>query len=230
MKNGIVIAIDGPAASGKGTIVALLTKHFKGINIYTGGMYRALVLFCNENGIPLQNTASVSNALSEIVIDAESTNEGGAKILLNEKDVTKEIRTPAAGIGAGIVSNIQEVRNAMVQKQREIAQKALSEGKIVIMDGQDIGTNVFPDANYKFFLTADVSERAKRRQKQYEKEGIKKNYEAVEEEIKERDQRDWSRNVNPLPKNPQSEGYIVIDSTHLNELETVDKILAHINL
>lgn len=230
MKQGFVIAIDGPAAAGKGTIVQLLAKYFKGINIYTGGMYRALALACIRSGVSLSDESGVEDVLAKVHIDLDE-GEGlstTAAIYLDGEDVTSAIRTPEVALGAGEVSPMQAVRNVMVARQHEIAERFVKEGKVVIIDGQDIATFVYPEAKIKIFLTANQSERASRRRKQYEKQGIHPTSEEMLAEIEERDAKDFNREVNPLSKDYEKDGYFYLDSSNVDEHTTLEIIIDYI--
>lgn len=226
-KNGFVIAIDGPAASGKGTIVQLLTEHLHGINIYTGGMYRALALKCIQNNIAFENTKDVIATLHNSEIDLGSDDSLGtyAHIFLDKTDVTDAIRIPDVAIGAGKVGQIPEVRDEMVKRQHDLAKRLVDKGKVVIIDGQDVAMYIYPEAEVKIFLIASQEERAKRRQKQYQKKGIDKNLEQMLAEMQTRDTLDWGRDINALSSDPEKDGYFVLDSTKLNEQETEEIII-----
>lgn len=221
MTEGFVIAIDGPAAAGKGTIVQMLTEFLQGVNIYTGGMYRALGLKCLQENVSLEDKEKVIEILNSTDINLGEEGSLGvvAQIFMDGENVTEKIKTPDAALAAGKVVLIEEVRNEMVKKQYLLAKSFVDEGRVVILDGQDVAL-IYPDSPMKIFLTASQEIRAKRRQRQYEKQGMEKSFEAVLEEIKERDQRDWSRKLRPLSKDPVKDGYFVLDSTSLNEEET----------
>lgn len=223
MSEGFIIAIDGPAAAGKGTIVQMLTDLLSGANIYTGGMYRALGLKCIKENVALDDKEKIIEVLHSSDIDLGSELGIVAKIFLDGKDVSEEIKIPEVGIAAGKVVLIREVREEMVKRQRLIAEKLVKMGKAVLLDGQDTAY-IFPEAKVKIFLTASQEVRTKRRQKQYEKQGIIKTFESVLEEIKDRDTRDHSREIHPISKDPIKDGYFIVDSTSLNEEETFNII------
>lgn len=226
-KTTFVIAVDGPAASGKGTIVQLLTEQLRGINIYTGGLYRALALECIREQIAFEDSEAVLNVLLSTNIDLGEEQKLGtvATIFLNGEDVTLAIRTPEVALGAGLVAQIPEVRKEMVRRQRGLVDRLVKDGKIVILDGQDAATYIYPEAEFKLFLTASPEERAKRRQSQYLKQDIQKSAEEMLEEIKTRDKRDFGREINPLSAKPEKDGYFLIDSSDLNEQDTKEVIV-----
>jgi cytidylate kinase len=226
MSKSFSIAIDGPAAAGKGTIVQMLTSMLSGVNIYTGGMYRALGLKCIRNNVSLDNSGDIVKILHESDISLGIEDDLGvvAKIYLDGEDVTEKIKNPAAAIAAGKVAMIREVREEMVNVQRQIAESLIKKGKIAILDGQDTAL-IIPEAKLKLFLTASAEVRAARRQKQYKKQNMDKSFESVLEEIKDRDARDWSRELRPISKDPIKDGYFIVDSSNLNEQETIDVII-----
>lgn len=225
INKGFVIAIDGPAAAGKGTIVQMLTELIDGVNIYTGGMFRALGLKCRRNNIALDDEEKVIECLHSTDINLGKENDLGivAKIYMDGEDVTEAIKSPEAGLAAGKMVLIKQVREEMVKKQYLLAQRFVNLGRNVILDGQDTAL-IYPKAKIKIFLTANQKVRAERRQKQYEKRGIIKTFESVLREIEQRDERDWSRKFRPLSPNPVKDGYFLVDSTSLNEKKTFNII------
>jgi len=207
----IVVAIDGPAGSGKGTVTKLIASKSNLQYIDTGAMYRCVALKMLEEKISLEDTEKIKQILNYIDIDLE-----GSKVFLNGREVTKEIRTIEVSNFASPVSTIGCIRTKMVELQR-----ALAKGKDVIMEGRDIGTIVFPNANVKIYLDATPEERARRRVEQNEKNGISSNYEQILKDIIERDTRDMSRENSPLKK---ADDAVLIDTTFLTIDEVVQKI------
>ncbi|MBS3741008.1 MAG: (d)CMP kinase [Candidatus Cloacimonetes bacterium] len=203
-----VIAIDGPASSGKSTIAKNLARKLDCIYIDSGAMYRAVGLFIRENNVDVDAEKKVKEKLPEISIRIENAKDGATNIVfLNEVNVTEQIRQPIISQYASIVAKYGSVRKKLVQLQRKIAQK-----QSVVMDGRDIGTVVFPNADFKFFITASSKERANRRWKEIKDKGEKKSYEQVLQELKGRDKRDSSRQIAPLRKPHDA---IEIDTTNL---------------
>lgn len=216
-----VIAIDGPASSGKSTTAKLLAKKLKCIYIDSGSMYRAAALYLKENNIV---PASVGrNALKEILnkINIEifyNSEKEENVILLNGKEVSMKIRNSEITNYSSIIAKKKIIRERMVWLQRKIA-----ENQSIIMDGRDIGTVVFPDADFKFFLTASINERAKRRflemkDKQCHDISLKK----IKEDLKWRDNTDSTREISPLK---MANNAIQIDTTNLTIEEQVQEII-----
>ena len=210
-----VVAIDGPAGSGKGTITKLIGEKTELMNIDTGAMYRCVTLYMLRNNIKLEETEKINKMLNEIDIEFKKENEID-KVYLNKEDVTKEIRSKAVNEFVSQVSHVVEIRENITNLSRKVA-----EGKNVIMEGRDIGTNVFPNADIKIYLDATPEERANRRMKQNEEKGIDMSYEEVLKNIKFRDNNDKTSKVAPLK---QAEDAIYIDTTDMTIPEVVEKI------
>ena len=211
-----IVAIDGPAGAGKGTITKLVGKKLNLINIDTGAPYRCVTLAAIQKGYTLENEEKIVGLLDKIKIEFKKIKEQD-RIILNDVDVTDQIRSAEVNNMVSQVSHIPEVRNKMADFQRKIA-----EGKNVIMEGRDIGTNVFPNANVKIYLDATAEERAKRRVLQNKEKGIEISYQEVLENIKFRDNNDKTSKVAPLK---MAEDAIYVDSTDLNINEVVEKIV-----
>lgn len=213
---GFVIAVDGPAGSGKGTITSRVAKRL-GISIMdTGAMYRCVTVYFLRNGIELDDDAGVKDALTKIDIEMEVI-DGVQNFFLNGENVSKEIRTKEVDALVSQVSHVLPVRLAMVDLQRKLAR-----GKNIIMEGRDIGTNVFPDAECKIYLDATPEERARRRMKQNEEKGIKVSYEEVLANVKFRDENDKTSDVAPLK---MADDAVLLDSTNLSIEEVTDEAI-----
>lgn len=211
-----IVAIGGPAGAGKGTITKLVGEKLNLMNIDTGATYRCVTLAVIENGYTLKEEEKIVDLLDKISIEFKKE-----KTYLNNKDVTKEIRTFKVDNMVSQVSHIQRVRDCMAEFQRKMAK-----GKDVIMEGRDIGTNVFPEADVKIYLDATPEERAKRRMLQNEEKGIQIPLEEIIENIKFRDNNDKTSKVAPLK---MAEDAIYVDSTELTIDEVVNKIIDIIN-
>lgn len=211
----IIIAIDGPAGSGKSTIAKIIANKFNLTYLDTGAMYRMIALYMLQNNIDVNNKDEVIKNLNLIKIEFKDNN-----FLLNSKNVNELIRTKEVNETVSIVSAIKEVREKLVSLQREIAINKNS-----ILDGRDIGTKVFPGADLKFFLIADTKERAKRRYEEEIKKGLSVNFSEVLKIIEERDYIDSHRIESPLKKASDA---IEIDTTNMTIDEVVNKISKNI--
>lgn len=188
----ISIAIDGPAGAGKSTIAKLLAKTVGCIYVDTGALYRTIGLSVLESGIEPSDTSAVIKQLKKIEVDIAYKGENQV-VLLNKKDVSDKIRTPAVSEAASVTSAIPEVRAFLLELQRKLARE-----HSVVMDGRDIATVVLPNADVKIFLTASAEERANRRYKELIEKGEQVIYDEVLRDIIIRDERDSSRAVAPL--------------------------------
>ncbi len=213
---GFIVAIDGPAGSGKGTVTKEVAKIEKLVSIDTGAMYRCVALECLNKGIEPDNIDDIEKILENIKIELNNEN-GNLIVLLNGKDVSKDIRTPKVDSVVAKYAAIKCVREKMTPLQRK-----MSETQDIIMEGRDIGTVVFPNADVKIFLDCSVEERANRRYKQNLEKGIECTYEEVLESIKERNRLETEREIAPLVK---ADDAIVVDSTDLNIEEVTNKVV-----
>ena len=211
-----VVAIDGPAGSGKGTITKLVGEELGLINIDTGATYRCVALETLNRKIQIEQKKEIVKLLDEINIEFKQF-ENEKKVFLNGTDVTSKIRSKEVSQIVSQVSSIIEVRLKMVDLQRRLA-----EGKNVIMEGRDIGTYVFPNANVKIYLDASAKERANRRFKQNQEAGIDMDYEEILQNIKMRDKNDMEKEMGALK---QADDAIYLDSTNLSIEEVKNKIV-----
>ena len=212
----IIIAIDGPAGSGKGTLAKALAKKLNLVNIDTGATYRCVALKTLRNNIDLEEKDKIIDIAKNINIDllVDGT------VLMDGEDVTKEIRSKEVTSIVSPISSIVEVREIMVGIQRKIA-----EGKDVVMEGRDITTVVFPNTKYKFYLDASIESRAERRYKENLEKGINMSYEEVYESIKARDYNDMHKEVGSLTR---TDDQIYIDTTNLTveeEVSIIEKVI-----
>lgn len=211
----IKIAVDGPAGAGKSTISKAVAKDLGLVYIDTGAMYRMVAVKALRKGIDCKDAAAVEGILDEVEMDIRHE-EGGQRFYLSGEDVSEEIRTPEASVGASDVAVIPAVRLKLVDFQRALAEK-----HNVIMDGRDIGTYVLPDAQVKIFLTATVEVRAERRLKELQEKGIETTFEEVKKDMEYRDKNDSSRAFAPLR---QAEDAFPADTGHLNLEESIELI------
>ncbi len=214
MSKRIVVAIDGPAGAGKSTIARRVADRMGFVYIDTGAMYRAVALWAARLGIDPPD----HHKLEQLAIASDiHFAPGTSRVLLNGEDVTEAIRTPEMSQAASKVSALPEVRRALVEKQR-----AMGEASSVVMEGRDIGTVVFPDAEVKVFLDADSSVRAERRLKDLQQKGQSADVSDVHRELAERDQRDRGRATAPLMQAPDA---VYLDTTNLSLDEVEQAIL-----
>ena len=207
-----VVAIDGPAGSGKGTVAKLISEKLGFVNIDTGATFRCIALAMIQRNIKKEEEDKIKELLNHIDINMKPD----GTVLLNGEIVTDRIRENDVNILVSPISVIKIVRDKLLDVQRKIA-----EGKNVVMEGRDIGTVVFPDADVKIYLDASPEERAKRRLKQNQEKGIESSYEEVLQNIIDRDKRDSGREIAPLR---QADDAIYLDSTLLSIEEVVEKI------
>jgi len=216
----IQIAIDGLAGVGKSTIAKILSKNLNAIYLDTGAMYRTVGLKAINSNIDIKNEKALSNLVENINIKILFDNEKQV-MYLDDKNVSKDIRAPKISMAATNVALNKEVRVKMVQMQRDIAKN-----NDVVMDGRDIGTHVLKDANYKFFLVADVEERAKRRYQQLKEKNTDISLDSLIKDIKYRDSNDINRQFAPLQK---AKDAIEIDTTKLSIKQVIEVIMGYIN-
>ena len=211
-----IVGIDGPAGSGKGTVTKKVANKLGLINIDTGATYRCVALEALNQKVDMDDKEKLIKIAKEIKIDINPTPKGDI-IFLNGKDVTKEIRSKEVTKIVSPISSIKEVRYEMVNLQRKLA-----EGKNVIMEGRDICTYVFPNADVKIYLDASIEERAKRRYKENQEKNIEMTYEEVLENITKRDENDKAKEIGALKIAKDS---VVVDTTNLTIDEVVEEII-----
>ncbi|MFO0550005.1 MAG: (d)CMP kinase [Polyangiaceae bacterium] len=209
----LIVAIDGPAGAGKSTVARALAERLGYVLVDTGALYRTIALAVSRASISLDDQDAVG-ALAEriaeerrIRLDQRSENDGGVRVLLDGEDVGKHIRTPAISLGASRVSAVPRVRAALLALQRQAAERGG-----VVLEGRDIGTVVFPNAEVKFFLTASSDERASRRFRELQEKGEDVTLDATKTDVEKRDHADTMRAIAPLK---QADDAILVDSSSL---------------
>ncbi len=216
----MIIAIDGPAASGKSTTAIGVAKRLGITYLDTGAMYRAVTFGLIKNDIKFEDSSELDNYLKQIKLRLSET-KSGVIINLDGRNISKEIRSSKVTENVSEVSALKSVRDSMVLIQRKMAKK-----NDCILEGRDIGTVVFPNADFKFFLIADEKVRAKRRQNDLKKMGEQKSIDNVTRDIINRDHKDSTRKHSPLIK---SENAIIIDTSNLGINKVIDKIVNIVN-
>lgn len=211
----MIVAIDGPAGSGKGTVTREIAKRMGLINFDTGATYRCVALASLRNGISLEEQDKIVELIDDLDIEFKYDNDA-IRVFLNGEEVTSEIRSWEVSSIVSPISSIVAVRLKMVELQRKMAA-----GKNVIMEGRDIGTYVFPNADVKIYLDADVEERARRRFKENQEKGIQTSFEEVLDNIKARDENDKHKEIGSLKV---ADDAIIVDSTNLTIEEMTDEV------
>ncbi|MBZ0180798.1 MAG: (d)CMP kinase [Melioribacteraceae bacterium] len=218
MSKNLVIAIDGPAGSGKSTIAKYLAQKLNAVYVDTGAMYRAITFLALRNDIA-DNTPEVINLVRDLDIKLRFE-FGITRVFVNDEEVTHNIRTKEVNDKVSDISRIPEVREELVK-----IQKKLGENQTIVAEGRDTTTVVFPEADFKIFLTADLDVRAERRFKEFLEKGTEIDLDAVKSNLAERDRIDSSRKVSPLKK---AEDAFELDSTSLTIKEELDMLLEKI--
>ncbi|UMZ73894.1 (d)CMP kinase [Natranaerofaba carboxydovora] len=221
MQTGFIVAIDGPAGAGKSTVAKMSAFRLKFNYLDTGAMYRALAWFALQKNINLEDSDSLKELINDFDIDIKTDSKGNSELFLDGKDITEEVRRPEISQAVSYVANDISVRYYMVDKQRELAK-----GKECILEGRDIGTYVFPDADMKIFLTASIEERAKRRLNELKEKGYEIEFGDLKKEIEDRDNKDKNREVGALKK---AKDAVEVDTTDLSLNEVVNKIVDIVN-
>lgn len=218
-----VVAIDGPAGAGKSTVTQKVALELGYTRVDTGALYRTVALICLRRGVELTDVTRVSaiaHELAEVGAVELSTRADQVMVKAWGDDITAEIRSREASLGASVVSQIPAVRQALLSIQRQ-----LGAGGGVVLEGRDIGSVVFPDAEAKFYLTASAKVRAERRRAELAERGEAPALEEIIEEVNERDRRDTERPLSPLVQAVDAQ---VIDSSQLSIDEVVKKIVAQV--
>lgn len=212
----IIVAIDGPSGSGKSTVAKLLAMKLGYTYIDTGAMYRAFALQAKRENVDINSGVALSSLCDRVKIEFLPDN-GGLRTILNGEDVSEEIRTPEMSMAASDISARKEVRQSLLSLQRR-----MGENGGVVLEGRDVGTVIFPNAEAKFFLDASLEERGKRRYKELAAKGLDVNLKQTIEDVKKRDINDSSRDIAPLKMADDS---ILVDSTNVGIKEVVEKMI-----
>lgn len=217
-----IVAIDGPAGAGKSTVTRLVAARLDYLLVDTGALYRAVALAADRAGVSWDDADAVTRLAEQLAneraVRLDRAADGSVRVFLRGEDVSSAIRTLEIGQGASKVSAIGGVRAALLDLQRDLGRAGG-----VVLEGRDIGTVVFPDAEAKFFLTASVDVRARRRYEELLQRGQAMTFEEVRREVVERDHRDSTRPVAPLRKASDA---IVIDASELSVEEVVDRVVS----
>ena len=218
-----VVAIDGPAGAGKSTVTRQVAETLGYTRVDTGALYRAVAFICTERGVSFDRAEEVGKTAAELAVPGGvklSTSGDDLSVFVLGRDVTSAIRSREASLGASQVSQISTVREALLSIQRELG----SEGGVVL-EGRDIGSVVFPEAEAKFYLTASTVVRATRRRAELVASGLSPSLDEIITEVNERDRRDTERPIAPLI---QAEDAVVIDSSTMSIEEVVSKMVNHV--
>jgi cytidylate kinase len=221
MEKKFIITIDGPAGAGKSTVSKTLAKKLNYIYLDTGALYRALAYKTLKLKISLDDVSAIANLCSSTTVLLKNI-DGQMKVSVDGEDVEEKIRTEEVGLAASKISTFAVVRERLLNLQRE----AGAQGGIVA-EGRDMGSVVFPHADYKFFLDAKLEERIKRRYEELLDKGASVEYKTIQKDMFTRDKQDKQREIAPL-KAP--DGAIIIDSDNLSAVEVVDKIIFYISV
>ncbi len=217
-----VIAIDGFSSTGKSSISKIIAEKLGIVHLDTGALYRGITWFALQNCLNDDETINLEQLFSSFpLIELEFKNDNGELVLfLNHINISKEIRSHEVSQNVSFIAKQKEVRDFLLQSQRNLAEKGG-----IIMDGRDIGTVVLPNADFKFFLTASIEERTRRRYQELLSLGIETDEKLVKDNLIQRDRIDSEREIAPLKK---ADDAIVIDNTKLNKKETIESILAYL--
>ncbi|MDP2896130.1 MAG: (d)CMP kinase [bacterium] len=215
-----IIAIDGPAASGKTTAASELARRLGFLYVNTGAMYRAIALKALRKGISPEDSEGIERLLDRTEVGLHRRGDGSTAVTLDGDDVSEAIKSHEVSHASSVLSRFAPVRRRLVAEQRRIAAQGGT-----VAEGRDTTTVVFPDAKYKFFIDASLETRAERRRKELLAQGIPISLDEVREDLRKRDLADQTRELSPLKKDP---GAVLIDSTNLSPEEVIDQILQHL--
>ncbi|OWZ82941.1 (d)CMP kinase [Natranaerobius trueperi] len=219
MSSNIVIAIDGPAGAGKSTIARNLAISLNLKYLDTGAMYRAIALYVLHKDIDPQDKDCVKSVLKKVNLDIKTKSNGNNLVFLNNQEITDEIRQPEVSKAVSYIAENFAVREFLVEMQRKIGRDG------AVLDGRDIGTRIFPNADFKFYLTASIEERTQRRLCDLLKEGYNTTYNEVKQELLRRDEIDQNRTYSPLR---MAEDAILLDTTNMTQKEVLSKLLERV--
>lgn len=219
--NKSIVAIDGPAGAGKSTVAKLVAQRLGFLYVDTGALYRALTLKVKRLGIDVTNTQAIIDILKKTAISLKYVNDNLIVVLDNE-DVSGAIRKPHISDGVSDIAKIREVREIITELQRNLAKDASS-----VLEGRDIGTVVFPNAKFKFFVDANFNERVKRRFKELKERNEDVSMKSIEGDLATRDKMDSTRKIAPLKK---ADDAIYLDTTELSIDQVVDKVIQWIKI
>jgi cytidylate kinase len=212
LKRPPVVTIDGPAAAGKSTAARELARRLGFTLVDTGALYRALAWAVKEAGVAVDDVPAVGKVLEKTTVDLE-----GGRVIVNGRDISAQLRTPELGMLTSRLTRLQVVRDKLTPLQRRLARAGG-----VVLEGRDTGSVVCPEAEVKFYLDADLDERARRRSEELAATGLPADYETVKAEVTQRDRQDMERELAPLVR---PEGALVLDSTALSPEAVVERML-----
>jgi cytidylate kinase len=224
MNSVIIVAIDGPAGAGKSTVAKTLAKKLGFLHIDTGAMYRAVTLAALQKKVDLKDEKALEGLAQTARIELKPA-EPQNRVFLDGVEVTQAIRTPEVTQNSAHIANCVPVRRILVARQQQMGRVDSAPYGGAVLEGRDIGTDVFPDAQYKFYLDASVETRAQRRLAELSKTGVQTTLEEVMADVKARDDRDMNRAVGGLRKTPES---IVMDHSNLGVEESAEAVFQFI--
>ncbi|MCF8719313.1 (d)CMP kinase [Nitrospina gracilis] len=213
----MIVAIDGPAGSGKSTVARMVARRLKFRYIETGSMYRAVAWKANQLGLDPKNREETAKVAANLNIEFQPAEDGSQRVFVEGKELTRDLKNETVGRMAAVVAANPEVREILVSKQREMGKK-----HDVVMDGRDIGTVVFPDAQKKFYLDADPVERARRRYDEMKAANANLDFDQIVEQVRQRDHEDKTRAASPLKA---ADDAVWIDTTSLSIDDVVEKMV-----